>query len=267
MADATDTTGRGRPVAIVTGAGGTIGRAIAQELNSGGAALALTDLDADGLMATRQLLPPDGVVVRRVDMRDAGQVGEFVVDVVGALGGLDACVLAAGIAGPVGMAEDASDEALTEVFDVNVIAMFRMLRSVLPIMREREAGRVVALASSAGLGAAPYIAPYAASKHAVVGLVRSVAVEEAASGISINAVCPGLVESPMLSSIQAGLPPLTGALGRPPIGRIRGAAGGPPPIGRNADPAEVAELVAYLALSAPKYLTGSAIAIDGGLRA
>ena len=127
------------------------------------------------------------------------------MDVVTTLGGLDACVLAAGIAGPVGPAADASDEALIEVFDVNVIAIFRMLRAVLPIMREREAGRVVALASGAGLGAAPYTAPYAASKHAVIGLVRSVAVEEAAAGISVNAVCPGLVESPMLSSIQAGL--------------------------------------------------------------
>jgi NAD(P)-dependent dehydrogenase (short-subunit alcohol dehydrogenase family) len=244
-----------RPVAIVTGAAGTIGRTIAQELSIRGAALGLTDLDADGLTATRELLPAEGVMARRLDLRDSAQVEQFVVDAVGVLGGLDACVLAAGVTGPIGMAGDATDEALTEVFDVNVIAMFRMLRSVLPIMRERGAGRVVALASGAGLGGAPYTAPYAASKHAVIGLVRSVAVEEAAAGISVNAVCPGLVESPMLTSIQARVRSLTGA------------PDGAPPIGRNADPVEVAELVAYLALSAPKYLTGSAVTIDGGLRA
>lgn len=244
-----------RQVVIVTGAAGEIGREVVTELVKGGAALGLTDLDAGGLVEASGELDPEAAVVRPMDLRDATRLGAFVSEVIDTFGGLDACVLAAGITGPVGHAGGANDEEIAEVFDINVIAMFRMLRAVLPEMRARHAGRIVALASGAGLGAAPYLAPYAASKHAVVGLVRSVAVEEAASGISINAICPGLVESPMLSRIEAG------------IRAMGGADSQAPPFGRNATPVEIAEAVAYLALRAPVYLTGATISIDGGLRA
>lgn len=248
-------TGRRRPVAIVTGAAGEIGRAIVAELAKEGAALGLTDLDPAGLSAASRLLPADAAVARPLDLRDPAGLGAFVSEVCHTFGGLDACVLAAGIAGPVGPACEASDEEIEQVFNVNVLSMFRLLRAVLPVMRAAGRGRVVALASGAGLGAAPHIAPYAASKHAVVGLVRTVAVEEASAGISVNAVCPGLVDSPMLSRIEAD---------------IR-AAGGPegkgPPFGRNATPNEIAETVTFLALQAPAYLTGATISIDGGLRA
>jgi NAD(P)-dependent dehydrogenase (short-subunit alcohol dehydrogenase family) len=188
-------------------------------------------------------------------MRDSEQVDAFVADVVESLGSCHACVLAAGVAGPVGPVDTTTDDELAAVFDVNVFAMFRVLRAVLPVLRRRGGGRVVALASGAGIGGAAYIAPYAASKHAVIGLARSVALEEAASGISMNAVCPGLVDSPMLHRIELATAAITGV------------APDAPPMRRNADPNEVAELVVYLVLSAPAYITGAALSIDGGLRA
>jgi NAD(P)-dependent dehydrogenase (short-subunit alcohol dehydrogenase family) len=245
----------------VTGAAGTIGRAICHALAGRGFALALTDADAPGLaeIAAELGLGSTEVMAEPVDLRDAGDVERFLASVCARLGAVDACVLAAGAAGPVGPADAATDADLELVFDVNVHAMFRVLRGVLPVMRSAGGGRIVTIASGAGLGGAAYIAPYAASKHAVVGLTRSVALEEARANIAVNAVCPGLVESPMLRRIEGEIAQITGAPADP-----SGAES--VPIGRHAQPSEIAELVTYLAADAPVYMTGAALTIDGGLR-
>ncbi len=247
------------PVVLVTGAAGTIGVAVAEALASRGAALALTDLDADGLDRVANRLRGEGhtVFAEAADLRGSADVSALVEHVVSELGTVDACVLGAGIEGRVVPADEIADDELAALFDVNVFSMFRVLRSLLPVLRRQGRGRVVALASGAGTGGAPYLAAYTASKHAVVGLVRSVALEEARSGIAVNAVCPGNVASPMLARIEDQLASLDGASAPGPGGV---------PIGRYAEPAEVAELVAFLALDAPAYITGAALPIDGGLR-
>jgi NAD(P)-dependent dehydrogenase (short-subunit alcohol dehydrogenase family) len=245
------------PVALVTGAGGTIGAAIAQALAARGATVALTDLDSRRLDGVASGLQQRGhrVVAETVDLRNSTQVTAFVEHVAAELGTIDACVLGAGIEGRVAPVEEVTEEDLASVFDVNVYSMFRLLRSLLPILRKQGGGRVVTIASGAGTGGAPYLSAYVASKHAVVGLTRAVALEEARSGISINAVCPGNVESPMVRRIDDRLARLD---------RSHGPEG--VPMARYADPGEVAELVVFLALAAPAYLTGAAIPIDGGLR-
>jgi NAD(P)-dependent dehydrogenase (short-subunit alcohol dehydrogenase family) len=245
------------PVALVTGAGGTIGAAIAQALAARGAAVALTDLDSRRLDDVASGLRRGGhrVVAETVDVRSSAQVSGFVEHVAEELGTIDACILGAGIEGPVAPVEEVTDDDLASVFDVNVYSMFRVLRPLLPILRNQGRGRIVTIASGAGTGGAPYLSAYVASKHAVVGLTRAVALEEARSAISINAVCPGNVESPMVERIDDRLSRL---------GQGHGPEG--VPMARYADPGEVAELVAFLALDAPPYLTGAAIPIDGGLR-
>lgn len=249
------------PVALVTGAAGTIGRAICHALAARGFALALTDADAPGLAGIGAALGPRSaeVLAEPVDLRDAAAVERFLASVRARMGSVDACVLAAGVAGPVGPVDAATDADLALVFDVNVHAMFRVLRGVLPAMRSSGGGRIVTIASGAGLGGAAYIAPYAASKHAVVGLTRSLALEEARANIAVNAVCPGLVESPMHRRIEGEIAQITGAPADP--SGVESV-----PIGRHAQPSEIAELVAYLAADAPMYMTGAALTIDGGLR-
>lgn len=175
------------------------------------------------------------------------------------VGRVDAYVNSAGVEGPVGRVELLSPDAISDTFDVNVLAAFRMLAALVPAFRRRGGGRVVNVASGAGLAGVGFLAPYSASKHALVGLTRSFAREVAADGISVNAVCPGFIQSPMMQRLEVALGKIV-----PTSSSAYSAA---IPAGRYAEPREVAEVVAYLALEAPTYLTGTAIPVDGGLRA
>ena len=217
-------------VAIVTGASGKIGTAIVRELERRG--LTVAPFDAD--------------------VTSDAEVEEAVARIVADLGVPAACVNAAGIEGPVAAVEDAALADVQRVFDVNVFGIFRTSRALLPHFKARGSGRIVNIASGAGLGGVPQMAAYTASKHAVIGLTRSLAIEVATHGISVNAVCPGCVESPMMERIESAL----GA-------DFRGAI----PMGRYAEAEEVASLVAYLVCDAPPYLTGASLSVDGGLRA
>ena len=143
-------------------------------------------------------------------------------------------------------------------FDVNVFGTFRVTKEVIRHFKEQGGGgRIVNIASGAGLAGNPYMAPYSASKHAVVGFTRSIAGEVAKDGISVNAVCPGCVESPMINRITDNLSVCTGL----PVSFVEDI-----PLGRYARPDEIGNVVAYLVVDAPLYLTGTTIVIDGGLR-
>jgi 3-oxoacyl-[acyl-carrier protein] reductase len=220
---------------LVTGAAGELGRAVVAALEARGAEVVASDLR-----------PADGIVAADVTRDD--DVDRLVRDAAP----LDGCVNAFGAEGPVAPLEQLDLDDVRALLELNVLAVLRVLRALVPHLRARGGGRVVNLASGAGLAGAELLAAYSASKHAVVGLSRSAARELAADGIAVNALCPGCVESPMM-------------------GRIETAAGGPVtasiPAGRYASPAEVADVAAYLALEAPPYLTGAAIVVDGALRA
>ena len=148
-------------------------------------------------------------------------------------------------------------EQFCEVFEVNVFAAARLLQAVLPVFRRQQLGRIVNIASGSGLVGTEYMSSYSASKHALIGLTRSVAREVAADGISVNAVCPGPIDSPMMQRIEGKYARATGH-GLSYTAQI--------PVGRYARPKEVAEVIAYFAVDAPTYLTGQAIVVDGGLR-
>jgi NAD(P)-dependent dehydrogenase (short-subunit alcohol dehydrogenase family) len=174
-------------------------------------------------------------------------------------GRLDALVNNAGIEGPIGPAEDVDLDDLRRVLEVNVVAVLAFSAAAVRHFRGRGGGRIVNVASGAGLAGTGYMAAYSASKHAVVGLTRSMAQETAEAGIPVNAVCPGCIDSPMMGRIEARLGELAGGGPASFVGSI--------PMRRYADPGEVGETVAWLALEAPRYVTGTALVIDGGLRA
>lgn len=247
-------------VSLVTGAGGRLGAAIAASLMARGSKLVLNDVDARSLDAVRRTLAlRNGDVTAVVaDVATDRGAHELVARAIAAFDRLDACINNAGIEGPVGPIEDVDLDAVVQVYQVNVFGMLRVMKALIPYFKVRKAGRIVNIASGAGTAGSPYMAPYSSSKHAVIGLTRSVAREVATDGIAVNAVCPGCIESPMMDRIEAALSERSGA----PTSFVASV-----PLGRYARPDEVGELVAYLALDAPVYITGSAIVIDGGLRA
>lgn len=250
MTDADSDAGR---VVLVTGAAGRLGVAITAALAARGARLVLVDRVVSDV--------PAGADAVTLEL-DATADGAAVAALRSALeryGRLDALVNNAGVEGPVARAEDVPLEDVRRVFEVNVLALLAFSGAAMRHFRAVGAGRIVNVASGAGLAGTGMMAAYSASKHAVVGLTRSMAQEAGPAGIAVNAVCPGCVDSPMMARIEAQLGALAGTGPTSFVTSI--------PMGRYADPAEVAETVAWLALEAPVYITGTAMVIDGGLRA
>lgn len=238
---------------LVTGAGRGIGRAISEDLAAAGHRVALlsrTQADLDELAAT---LPAETLVLP-ADVTDPAAAGDAVAAVVAAWGGIDVLVLNAGegVAAPIAKTDDALWDRTLEL---NLTAPFRFLRAAVPVMKEAGFGRVVVVASLASLEGAPYISAYTAAKHGVLGLVRSAAAELARAGITVNAVCPGFVDTPMTErSIEA----IVASTGRTPEQALRDMLGAQP---RLITAGEVAEAV--LACVADGARTGEAVVIDG----
>ena len=248
------------PVVLLTGAAGRLGAAIAGALAAKSASLMLVDLALDGLDRTRGGLPPGASVDwMALDVTQEGAAGRALALALERFGRLDALVNNAGIEGPVARSEDIPLAEVRRVFEVNVLALLAFSGAAMRHFRSVGAGRIVNIASGAGLAGTGMMAPYSASKHAVIGLTRSMAQEAGPAGIPVNAVCPGCVDSPMMGRIEARLGELAGTGPASFVSSI--------PMARYCDPAEVGETVAWLALEAPAYITGSAIVIDGGLRA
>lgn len=248
------------PVALVTGAGGQLGSAIARALASRRLSLALADVSRPALdrLAEGLGLEQGRVLSVVADVASDADVARMVAQTMEFFGRLDAVVNNAGVEGPVKPAEELDLGEVLAVYQVNVFGILRVMKAVLPRFKEQRSGRIVNMASGAGTTGSAYMAAYSSSKHAVIGLTRSVAREVADRNVLVNAVCPGCVESPMMDRIESALGALTGA----PVSFEDFV-----PMGRYARPEEVAELVAYLAVESPAYITGAALVIDGGLRA
>ena len=162
-----------------------------------------------------------------------------------------------------GTAEDAEyvsrhREEWERVMAVNVKGVFLGIQACLPILRERGGGSVVNVASVAGLVGDPNIAPYIASKHAVLGLTRSAALSAAAEGVTVNAVCPSPIETRMMRALEKGMSDES-----PDV--IRASIAGSIPMGRYGSPEEVASMVAFLVGEEARFVTGSIHTVDGGM--
>jgi NAD(P)-dependent dehydrogenase (short-subunit alcohol dehydrogenase family) len=245
-------------VALVTGGGSGIGRATARLLAARGARVVAADIDHANAVATVEGLGDDGGRAAAVDVTDADGVDALVADVVGAFGGLDVAVNAAGISGAYGNIVDQSVDEWRRVIDVNLTSVFLTLRAELrQMLADRESGErsfsgsIVNVSSAAGQMGVPGLAQYSAAKHGVIGLTRSAALECARSGIRVNAVLPGIVRTPMLQRFAGG-----------DEGVDAMAKGSP--VGRAAEPEEIAHTIVWLCSDQASYVTGHAFAADGG---
>jgi NAD(P)-dependent dehydrogenase (short-subunit alcohol dehydrogenase family) len=230
---------RGRRI-VVTGAASGIGKAVAQLFASEGASLALFDRDAEGLARTA------GETAGRafqVDITQEKSVDEAVNQAGLALGGLDGVVNAAGIMA-VGLIGDLAVDAWRRTLEVNLTGTYLVVRSTVRWLAKEPTATIVNIASAAGLlPNAPGLTAYAASKGAVVNLGRALAAE-LAPAIRVNTVCPGMVDTPMADGFRANV-------GNYALKRI-------------AEPVEIARAILFLTSAESSYVTGAALAADGG---
>lgn len=241
---------------LVTGAGRGIGAAVARRLSAQGHRVALTARSATELEALAAELPGPSLVVP-ADVTAPGAADTVLDAVERAWGPVEVLVLnaGAGVSAPLARTTDAD---WARMLELNLTAPFRLLRRAVPAMVDRGFGRVVAVASVAAKRGEPYIAAYTASKHGLLGLVRSAAAELATTGVTVNAVCPAYVDTPMTDGTVDAIAATTG---RTPA-QAREALQRRQPIGRLITVEEVADAVLLCVASGG--LTGQGINVDGG---
>ncbi|PKB71208.1 MAG: short chain dehydrogenase [SAR202 cluster bacterium Io17-Chloro-G6] len=245
-------------IALVTGAGSGIGRATSLVLAREGATIVVSDVNADGGEETLSAIKDmggNGIFVH-ADVSRAADVEALVDATVNAYGRLDCAYNNAGIEGYIsGRLHEYPEDIFDRLIDINVKGVWLCLKYEIPQMLKQGGGAIVNTASAAGLVGSRQLSAYSASKHAVVGLTKSAALEYARDGIRVNAVCPGIIDTPMMDRLVEG--------------REEYAATIPArqPIGRKGTPGEIAEAVAWLCSDAASLVTGLSMSVDGAFTA
>nr|WP_107905481.1 3-oxoacyl-ACP reductase FabG [Streptomyces chartreusis] len=251
-------------VALVTGATSGIGLAVARLLAGQGHRVFLGARTPENVASTVKELREEGLDVdgAAVDVRSADGVRAFVQAAVERFGSVDVLVNNAGRSGG-GVTADIVDALWEDVIDTNLNSVFRMTREVLNTggMREKDRGRIINVASTAGKQGVVLGAPYSASKHGVVGFTKALGNELAPTGITVNAVCPGYVETPMAQRVRAGYAAAYDTTEDAILEKFQAKI----PLGRYSTPEEVAGLVGYLASDTAASITSQALNVCGGL--
>ncbi len=243
--------------ALVTGAGGGIGRQTALIFVREGARVVVADLGGEALENTAAAVRGEGGEVLAVacDVTDPRQVEGLFQQAVSHFGRLDCAHNNAGIEGEYGRTAQTTVENLDRCYQVNLRGVFLCMQAELRIMMEGGGGAIVNTASVAGIEGARNLPAYAASKHAVMGLTRSAALEYATKGIRVNAVCPGPIQTRMLEQIMSSNP------------RMEAATVAAIPMRRLGEPHEIGEAVAWLCSDRASFVNGHGLVVDGGMTA
>jgi NAD(P)-dependent dehydrogenase (short-subunit alcohol dehydrogenase family) len=246
-------------VALITGAGNGIGRAAAVGFARDGARVVVVDRDTAGGEGTIGIIRQQGgeALFVAADVTKSTDVQAYVKAALDKYGTIDCFHNNAGIEGNVAPTAEYDEAMFDTVMGVNVKGVFLGLRHVLPVMLKQKHGAIVNTASVAGLVASPGMPAYVASKHAVIGLTKTAAGEVARSGVRVNAVCPGPIDTRMIHSLESMLSPNDpGSIGERYQSNI--------PIGRYGTADEVANVVLFLCSDLAGNITGAQYVVDGG---
>jgi NAD(P)-dependent dehydrogenase (short-subunit alcohol dehydrogenase family) len=244
-------------VALVTGGASGIGREAAFAFAKNGATVALADIAATAGMETAQSIERSGAssMFTQSDVTNVSQVQAMFRQIEQAYGRLDFAFNNAGIDGVRAPTAEYSEETWTKVLEVNLTGVFLCMKHEIPIMLRQGGGVIINMASVAGVTGFPAHAAYTASKHGVIGLTKTAALEYARAGIRVNALCPTYTRTPMVERMIQAQPDLEARLeARVPLGRL-------------GTPEEIAGAVIYLCSDAASFITGHALLMDGGIMA
>ncbi|CCJ87551.1 SDR family oxidoreductase [Salmonella enterica subsp. enterica serovar Sandiego] len=241
-------------VALVTGAASGMGLATVWAFCESGATVVMSDIRQDILYREADALKAEGYSVKTVlcDVSDEDQVRHMIEETVREFGQLDAAYNNAGIQSPIAETADASSEEFDRVNAINLRGVWNCMKYELQQMRRQKSGAIVNCSSLGGLVGIAGRGVYHATKHGVLGLTKSAALEYAARGIQINAVCPGIIRTPMVEDMLNSEPEAMNELMKLQ------------PIGRLGEAEEVARAVLWLCSSDASFVTGQALAVDGG---
>jgi dihydroanticapsin dehydrogenase len=244
-------------VCIVTGAGSGIGRASALRLAEEGGRVLCADVNGASARETADLARTAGGVAdsRQVDVSESGAVGAMIADAVERYGSLDVLVNNAGVNIP-GVLHEVTDDVIERTLAVNVKGQIYGCRAAIPYMLANGGGSIINISSVNGIVSEPFLAVYSASKGASVMLTKGVALDYAKEGIRCNVICPGWVDTP----INYAHAEMLGGLAH-----VYETIDSFQPIGRPGEPREIANVVLFLASDETSFMTGSVLAVDGGM--
>ncbi|GAB4515610.1 MAG: SDR family oxidoreductase [Anaerolineae bacterium] len=241
-------------VALITGAGSGIGRACALALSEGGAQIVVSDINTAGGEETVNLIRAAGgdTIFIETNVIDAAQVQRMVEFTVDTYGQLDIAVNNAGVGGSMLLTDQLDEPTWEQVINVNLKGVWLCMKYEIPAMLTQKGGAIINVSSLAGLVGFPYNAVYSASKHGVIGLTKSAALEYARRGLRVNAICPGFTETPMVTEMIDLAPSMSE--------RTRQSS----PMRRLGTVEEIASAVVFLAGSSASFVNGVALPLDGG---
>jgi len=246
--------------AFITGAASGIGLATTRLFLAEGASVVMADRDTDALAFAARELDDARVSTLELDVTVQDQVEQAVSSAREAHGRIDIAVLNAGVTGANMPLEDYPVALFDEVMAVNVRGIWLSLRAVMPVMKQQESGSIILTSSIQGLSALPGTTAYTTSKHALVGMMKGAALELAKTGVRVNCVHPGYVETPMMDAIHH-------AVNREAPEQFQAALSESIPMGRYASADEIARLILFLGSNESSYSTGSSFVADGGILA
>lgn len=249
-------TGQGLRV-IITAAASGIGRTIAETFLENGAQVHICDVVEERLAECRAALPDIGATL--ADVSDPLQVDRLFEEAIAHLGGLDVLVNNAGIAGPTGYVDEITPAAWEQTIAVNINGQFYCARRAVPLLKAAGGGSIINLSSTAGLMGYPLRSPYAASKWAVIGFTKTLAMELGEFGIRVNAICPGPVEGARMEAISAAEAQARGVS----VESVREGYVRQTSLRTFIPPQDIANMILFLCSKAGQRISGQALSVDG----